>query len=859
MLLLNARSVAAKLDELCLVALNLKPDIIFVTETWLNERFDDDSLHVPRYNLFRCDRQDRRGGGVCLWISEKLPSSYIPILSCPSSIECLLLEVRTKNRRINICSVYIPPSLLKSTHDQVTTFLTDLVDERLSVDPDCGFIIAGDFNDFRSEFLREQFNFVNKVKTATRGASFLDQIWIDEDLLESYNDDASIGAPLKGSDHSSVVLYPTCNATLSSEKLRYIKVWDYRASNLAEYMRKVNSADFHFDDDRAPIDELVDTFYSVLNTCISVVPYSMVLFSKRDKPWITPLLKSLIDKRWIAFRCGNWQDFHHYKRKVTIEILKAKRIWAERQKRSSRGLWNVVNDARGRLFTDPISPLLEHYPSTISFVHALTETFCHNFSWETDEPLLPLDNVGWDFSVTPFQVFQKLRRLNLRKSVGSDRIPMKLLTIAADILCYPLSVIFNRSIQSKSFPTSFKFAFISPIPKKRCPTVRDFRPISVLPAISKVFEQLVLDNMKAELLKCYSPHQHAYRPLGSTTSALVSIMDKVTLALDKSNTAAVRIVCLDLSKAFDGLQIPRLVNYLNSRDLNHGFLSWLVSYLTSRYFVVRVHDTSGAVIRIPSGVPQGSVLGPYLFAAFMGSITFEDTKQIEAIQYADDVTLIETIQKNSPVRIDFSGVDSKFREVGLTLNRQKCKEMVIYRSANFSLPADSDLSRVDSLRILGVTLTSNLSWSTHMSDIFVRASRRLYVIRCLRSIITREELILVYHAMVTSLFLYASPVFGNLPRSFSVRIDNFQRRAHKLICNPSCRCDSFPGISERFVASGLNFLRSCHQNSIHPLHHSVPANLPYSGLYRLDHCATSRRLNSFFPFYCMKANELCLS
>ena len=119
-------------------------------------------------------------------------------------------------------------------------------------------------------------------------------------------------------------------------------------------------------------------------------------------------------------------------------------------------------------------------------------------------------------------------------------------------------------MQSRSFPFAFKMAHIVPIPKKNAPDVQDFRPISILPIVGKIFEQLVLDNVKKDLINCYSSHQYAYRTFESTTAALVDMQDAITRILDSRDNLGARILFLDLSKAFDGLQHNRLVNYLRS-------------------------------------------------------------------------------------------------------------------------------------------------------------------------------------------------------------------------------------------------------------------------------------------------------
>ena len=115
---------------------------------------------------------------------------------------------------------------------------------------------------------------------------------------------------------------------------------------------------------------------------------------------------------------------------------------------------------------------------------------------------------------------------------------------------------------------------------------------------------------------------------------------------------------------------------------------------------MKVNDCLGVPVSTPSGVPQGSVLGPYLFAAFMGCIRF-DVEGVSAVQYADDVRLIETIRRNHLNAISFREINAMFQEAGMRLNKGKCKDTLILRSPSFSLTSNEDISRVDLLAYSG--------------------------------------------------------------------------------------------------------------------------------------------------------------
>lgn len=361
-------------------------------------------------------------------------------------------------------------------------------------------------------------------------------------------------------------------------------------------------------------------------------------------------------------------------------------------------------------------------------------------------------------------------------------------------------------------------------------------------------------NMKSSLLRCYGPNQHAYRPLSSTTTALVEICDRITRGLDLNDVSHVNVFCLDLSKAFDKLQHNRLLNYLNTQGLNHGFLRWLHSYLQARPFRVKILNNFGPPSISHSGVPQGSVLGPYLFAAYMGSFSF-DPQNVFTTKYADDVTIIEWVYRNTLSSITLSDCTSLFNHGGLFLNESKCKQLCIRRSQIDFLLSDTGFSDADIVKVLGFRICKNLTWNAQISEVLKLAARRLYMIRCLKKCLSSQELIRVYHAVITSLILYASPAYGRLPTTLLMRLEKFQNRGHRLICGPSCECDGFPSLGQRIEDAAVKFLRIAESYHDHPLHNDVPGRLPATNRMRLPFCNTTRRLNSFFPWAARVANS----
>ena len=116
----------------------------------------------------------------------------------------------------------------------------------------------------------------------------------------------------------------------------------------------------------------------------------------------------------------------------------------------------------------------------------------------------------------------------------------------------------------------------------------------------------------------------------------------------------------------------------------------------------------------------------------------------------------------------------------------------------------------------------------------------------------------VYHAIITTVFLYASPVYGCLPSTLLSKLERFQRRAHRIVCGPTCDCNHFPPLSSKFEAAALQLLLRAETNNYHPLHELVPPRLPASNKLRMPACATSRRLNSFLSWSILLHNDLTL-
>ena len=389
----------------------------------------------------------------------------------------------------------------------------------------------------------------------------------------------------------------------------------------------------------------------------------------------------------------------------------------------------------------------------------------------------------------------------------------------------------------------------------------DFRPISLLPLPSKILERIVLSSVKDLLINIYGPNQFGFRPGSSTLLAHLLIHDYVTRQLDLVENSGVVLITFDMKKAFDSLSHACLLDSLAEGGLPRNFISWIKSFLQPRRQRVLIDGVlSSNVVNVTSGVPQGSVLSPYLFASHMRSLEAR-LPVAQMIKFADDVTLLcpyrtkDSIQ--SIVQTELSNMATWCSEHGLSLNDKKTK-LLVFSKPRVSHTLDNQFSPSpsSSLNILGVTFNEALNWDAHVDAITKSASRRIHVLRYLKRIpfVTKNDLLRVYQGYILSILEHNAPVFVGISKKNNEKLERISKRCHRIICGQECDCEEFPSLTTRRVNLALKtFYRM--QNPTHLLHSLIPHKLPYSQHFYIAPTRTERRLNSFIPFCCIESNS----
>ena len=776
-----------------------KPTFLCVTETWFTPDVDINCAQIRGYQCFRCDRRDdlndhRRGGGCAIYASVSSRATLVtfpPHLTKPSGFECSFIRFQDPEwKHCCLLCIYVPPGLNSDVFLSIEEYLCDALDFILNSVPDTVLFACGDCNRYNFNFLSVKFNINNIVHVPTFNNVTLDKFFCDVSLQPDIFAKTSPPLGTAVNAHNVVIIHRSIPADYKNTHLH--KVYDLRASHLSFFQKTLSDVDWSHVTDSNDVDICVTRFYDIFHRALSTLPVSFVKFTPKTKPWITPVVIHLINKRWKAYRDKNFPLYNHYKFKIKAEILKCKRIWSQKMCSTSKGVWAVVSEIRGKNHISSTDSIAALFADPLVAAESINQSFCDVFVKSDVFPRLPLENPVADICNAE-DVLHFLERLKTDKSGGSDGILPVFLKMAASAVAAPLSHIFNLSFEDGIFPSIWKIADVCPVPKLRPISIDRLRPISLLPMFSKIFEKVILKKYSTSLLRCYDERQFAYRPESSTVCALLFIQQTVLKSLDDCNVGAVRLITFDMSRAFDRVPHHQLLYCISKLPLPNtsSFVNWLNSYLSDRQQRVKLGETRSSLALVTSGVPQGSVLGPILFSLYMSSYKpFGD--KVRIAKYADDVTIILPVLKNC-----MNDLSSFYNEIAnfedwccqhqMKINHTKTKVL----NVNFSslpLPLCPNYENVCVLKVLGLLFSNRLTWAAHFDFIAKKASQRLYVLRVLKPLISHDHLIIIFRGIIQSLFDYASPVFLNAGKKLDSLLLSVYKRAYRIIHSSDVHC-----------------------------------------------------------------------
>jgi hypothetical protein len=394
----------------------------------------------------------------------------------------------------------------------------------------------------------------------------------------------------------------------------------------------------------------------------------------------------------------------------------------------------------------------------------------------------------------PYQVLNALET-HKSKATGADKIPPWFARLAAPFLAQPLSTLFSKSIHQSIVPSQWKEALITPIPKNTGPlSPADFRPISVLPMFSTILEKFVVRHCIYPLLsqpplRNQISDQYAFRPTGSTSAAVISLLHSTTTLLQTD--PYVHIIALDFSKAFDVVRHSSLFTKLAALPLADNIYEWLIDFFTDRTHRTKFNSELSSKLPINASVVQGSALGPAMFILNMSDLHCVKAGNI-FVKYADDAYLLVPASNSHTIPSELDNIETWSLSNNQKLNVAKSSELIVWRRPNKNnlvSPPTSGIKRVTEVNMLGVIIDQHLNFSQHLTHTISSASQSLYALKVLKNF-GQESAALsrVFTATVVSKLTYASPCWwGSVNTAGQQQLQSVLNRGFRWgLCGISC-------------------------------------------------------------------------
>ena len=387
-------------------------------------------------------------------------------------------------------------------------------------------------------------------------------------------------------------------------------------------------------------------------------------------------------------------------------------------------------------------------------------------------------------ALTVADVEKEIKALDSKKASMSSSIPAKILKENSDIFSNPLTNIINNDISNSCFDGGLKLADLTPVHKgDETTNKKNYRNVSLLPVVSKIFEKLMQSQISIYTEKFLSPFLCGYRKGYSAQHALLSMLEKWRISLDKGGYGGG--VLMDLSKAFDTLDHDLLIAKLYAYGFDKNSLRLIKSYLSDRWQRTKINSSYSSWSELLKGVPQGSVLGPLLFNLYINDLFFVIMTDI--CNYADDTTPYSvdmSLEKlMTKLECAIKSALEWFRYNGMKLNGSKCHLLICGHKYESMICKVEDALVIEThlVKLLGIKIESQLTFNNHLEIVCRKASQKLNALSRLCAIIPFGKRKMLMQAFFNSQFSYSPLVWMFHSRRINRKIDNLHYRALRMV------------------------------------------------------------------------------
>jgi hypothetical protein len=862
----NIRSLNTGFEELCSVIDDFRFDFLGITESWLTSEIPSHMFEIPGYFIHRCDRPidlGEGGGGVVLFVKDEIKFSRVYLHNVDKRIEYVGGVVHLKGLSFLLCTAYRPPDVPYSTLSSLVHALF------IDMSPDVDLVILlGDLNvnlldkkraDVR--YLERIFNslgLAQLIKDPTRitenTSSLIDLIVVDK--MHSFD---------VGMVNTSNILQEN-GRSITDHTLAYCDVPYKKPINKGKFISYRSFKDFN-----------CSTFINIASN----IPWADIL-KKENVDEITDTLTSniayvfdvcapMVRKR-ITREKSPWRD--HIVEQLTKEKNKCKKSYLNLKTQVSRNAYckarnalnKAIRTAKRQYFTDNLKPnnpktfwatlrvggvlrsceVTDHsvgleelntYFSTMGCGRKVCEDKLRFFSSNKCE------GVTSSFGFTPVSDAKVKELMNNITSTafGIDGLSIKMIRGLSPYCISAIAHLINVSLKNGHFPSSWKQSVVIPLQKTSNPSLAsDFRPISILPVMSKILEKVVCEQLVSFLESegLLPETQSGFRKGFSTCTALLNVLDEIISARDRGLESL--MTALDFSQAFDSVSFDLLIAKLHFYNFDETAIRWFSSYLTGRSQRTKVNGQLSAILPRSVGVPQGSCLGPILFLLYTADLK-DEINFCSLHSYADDSQLLMTFKPAEAaeavrcVNSDLAKVKRWSDDHGLLLNPAKCSVLRIDLLSSRGQKGDGSVERsilVDgkpltsgnTLKVLGVTLDSHLDFSSHVNSICKTIIIRLRTLLRFSTILPQSSKLEIIRSTIFPIIQYALPAFSScLTRENELVLTRLQNRALRFVYN----LRKFDHISEfRLSAKVLSIVNLSDMQTVKVVHKVLESGKP---------------------------------
>ena len=394
-----------------------------------------------------------------------------------------------------------------------------------------------------------------------------------------------------------------------------------------------------------------------------------------------------------------------------------------------------------------------------------------------------------------YEIKNVVTNLKTKCTVGFDSLSTKLIQQTIGEIIIPLRHIINQSFVTGVVPENLKVAKVIPIYKSGNKNVfNNYRPISILPALSKIMEKIVCNRL-VNYLEKYNilyKHQYGFRSKHSTIHPILHFLKDIADANDKLSKDITMAVFLDLSKAFDTINHDVLLYKLCHYGIRGISNKWFSSYLSNRKQYIEMNECKSPVITLTHGVPQGSILGPVLFLIYINDIS--NSTSLNLLSFADDTTIYHSVCDIDNLTLtlnhELKNIYNWLCANKLCLNVKKTQYCIFSpKNSNYEVKGSVKINnevinqigkynKDESVKFLGIYIDKHLTWKEHINIISSKISRAIFAINRVKHILPHKSLKSLYYTLIHSHITYGIQAWGN---GNTKKLDILQKRALRII------------------------------------------------------------------------------